>query len=329
MGEGNMEQEEPYRIPVYLISGFLGAGKTTFILQLLGTKPVNEKWAIVINEFGKISIDGQILQSNSAEGSVFEISGGCICCSAKEYFREDLEKIIQENHFDRIVIEPTGLGGIDHILELVKHHQQLHLMPVVCLVDITMTSNPRLMMLPIYRAQIQKADLILLSKTELVEEQELSVKINHFKNTFQDKNIILNTLYDFRLPFGEIKPSLTKSNSWTAFYLKDHEKKADYREYSLNIPGDLFVNIQALQELFTKEKAVLRAKGYIYTGKEWVHLDYTLSGFSTEKSSPKSRSELVILYDSAEIINCQFFESQIYEAAYHPLTSFGKGDSCQ
>jgi G3E family GTPase len=63
MGEGNMEQEEPYRIPVYLISGFLGAGKTTFILQLLGTKPVNEKWAIVINEFGKISIDGQTLQS--------------------------------------------------------------------------------------------------------------------------------------------------------------------------------------------------------------------------------------------------------------------------
>ena len=329
MGEGNMEQEEPYRIPVYLISGFLGAGKTTFILRLLGKKPVNEKWAIVINEFGKISIDGQTLQSNSAEGSVFEISGGCICCSAKEYFREDLEKIIRENHFDRIIIEPTGLGGIDHILELVKNHEQLHLMPVVCLVDITMTANPRLMMLPIYRAQIQKADLILLSKTELVEEQELPGKISYFKNTFPDKNTILNTEHDFYLPFCEIQASGKQRDAWTSFYLIDPERKADYKEYSLKIPGDLLVNLLALQEIFTKEKAILRAKGYIYTGKGWIRFDYTLSGFSTEKCSPKSHSELIVLYDSAEIINSQLFESQIYEAAYHPLASFGKGDTGQ
>jgi len=82
-------------IPVHIISGFLGAGKTTMIIRLLGRKPETENWAIIINEFGKISIDAQTLQSKSAEGSLYEISGGCICCSAKGYFAENLDKIVR------------------------------------------------------------------------------------------------------------------------------------------------------------------------------------------------------------------------------------------
>ena len=96
------------KIPVNIISGFLGSGKTTAIIKLLKEKTASEKWAVIINEFGKISIDGQTLRSSSDAGSVFDIAGGCICCSAKGHFQENLEKIIQSGNFSRIIVEPSG-----------------------------------------------------------------------------------------------------------------------------------------------------------------------------------------------------------------------------
>ena len=82
-------------IPVNIISGFLGSGKTTAIINLLRQKTTDEQWAVIINEFGKISIDSQTLRSITSDtGTVFDISGGCICCSARGYFQENLEKII-------------------------------------------------------------------------------------------------------------------------------------------------------------------------------------------------------------------------------------------
>jgi len=185
-----------YKIPVHIISGFLGAGKTTAIIRILSRKPAGENWAIIINEFGKISIDGQTLQSESAEGSVFEITGGCICCSAKGYFQENLEKITLQNRFHRIIIEPSGLGGIDHITELVRKHPALQLMPVVCIVDIAMTRHPRLKMLPIYKAQVQQADLILFSKTELVGENELIELADQFSADFPGKSYARQSGYE-------------------------------------------------------------------------------------------------------------------------------------
>ena len=124
-------------IPVNIISGFLGSGKTTAIISQLNHKANDENWAVIINEFGKISIDSQTLRSSSQSGKVFEISGGCICCSAKGYFKENLEKILQEGNYSRIIIEPTGLGGIDVVAEIVNANEGLRLMPVICMVDIT------------------------------------------------------------------------------------------------------------------------------------------------------------------------------------------------
>ncbi len=70
------------KIPVNIITGFLGSGKTTAIIRLLNNKPAGDKWAVIINEFGKVSIDSQTLRSSSDSGNIYEVSGGCICCSA-------------------------------------------------------------------------------------------------------------------------------------------------------------------------------------------------------------------------------------------------------
>jgi G3E family GTPase len=105
------------KLPVNIISEFLGSGKTTAIIKLLSLKATDEHWAVIINEFGKISIDSQTLRSISNVGKVFDISGGCICCTAKGYLKENIEEIIQSGKYSHIIIEPNCLGGIDMVSE--------------------------------------------------------------------------------------------------------------------------------------------------------------------------------------------------------------------
>jgi G3E family GTPase len=286
--------------PVHIISGFLGAGKTTAIINLLDKKPANENWAILINEFGKISIDGQTLVSASAEGTVFEIVGGCICCSAKAYFAENLEKIIGQNRFHRILIEPSGLGGIDHISDLVKQHSHLLMMPIVCVVDITMTNHPRLKKLPIYRAQIQLADQILFRKTELLESEQIDELKVQFDIDFPGKNYAGESFWDeFRLA-TDYHQANTKESQFVAINSVANGNKGNYKEFSLKVDGNKVIAPKILAELLKSEPAIVRAKGYIYTGIEWQLFNYTLTGFSTENCSGRADGELVVIYLETE-----------------------------
>ncbi|MCX6220357.1 MAG: hypothetical protein NTZ69_05160 [Bacteroidia bacterium] len=298
-------------IPVHIVSGFLGAGKTTSIIRLLGRKPAHEKWAIVINEFGKIWIDGQTLQSKSTEGSLYEISGGCICCSAKGYFAENLDKIVSEKVYSRILIEPSGLGGIDHIKELAMQHPELQLMPVACLVDITMTRHPRLRLLPIFKAQIQQADLILFSKTELLFESERDELIRQFSLDFPEKCYALLRDYEdnfISITFNHFADrEIPNSN----FVVAEPIRKSKYQGNCLKISGSMTIAPDLLAQLLKNEPSIVRAKGYIYTGNEWVLFNYTLSGISTETCDQRTTNELVYIYEVNDIFDYQNFNQQI------------------
>lgn len=299
------------KIPVHIISGFLGAGKTTMILGLLGKKPLHENWAIVINEFGKISIDGTTLQSKSAGGSLYEIIGGCICCSAKAYFGENLDKIIHEKRYHRILIEPSGLGGIDHITELVGQHPELQLMPVVCLVDIAMTKHPRLRMLPIYKAQILRADLVMFTKIELVAKEELYVLKEQFASDFPGK--IYATQFEADVFFHGMGKDAFPLQGYLSqdFYLAETGGRDNFKQLSLRFRRDKVVQPELLSQLLSQETAIVRAKGYIYTGNEWLLFNYTLSGTTTESCSKRIENELVVIYNAEDIFDNKYFKSQI------------------
>jgi G3E family GTPase len=305
-------------IPVYIISGFLGAGKTTFIIRLLDRKPANEKWAIIINEFGKISIDGQTLQSKSAEGSLYEISGGCICCSAKGYFAENLDKIVSEKRFSRILIEPSGLGGIDHITELVNQHPDLRPMPVACLVDIQMTRHPRVRMLQIFKTQIQQADLILFSKTELLVESERDELIHQFLSDFPEKDYSILQEFEGNFISATSYNPDDREMSTSRFKFAEPFNKSKYQGNSLKISESKAIDLDLLAQLLKNEPSIVRAKGYIYTGNEWILFNYTLSGFSTEKCDQRIENELVFIFESNDIFDNQAFKYQIESLGFQP-----------
>ena len=118
-------------IPCTLVTGFLGAGKTTVINQLLATKPNDERWALLINEFGRIGIDGALLassQDNDLEQkniAIREVSGGCICCTSQLPLQIAISRLLSDNHPRRLLIEPTGLAHPrELILQLSAPHWQ-------------------------------------------------------------------------------------------------------------------------------------------------------------------------------------------------------------
>ena len=114
-------------IPTTLITGFLGVGKTTAILQLLANKPNNENWAVLVNEFGEIGIDSALLAGNSNEQGVFirEVPGGCMCCASGVPMQVALNQLITKAKPDRLLIEPTGLGHPKEVVAVSYTHLTL------------------------------------------------------------------------------------------------------------------------------------------------------------------------------------------------------------
>ena len=110
-------------IPTSIITGFLGVGKTTSILNLLSSKPANERWAVLVNEFGEIGIDGAIFKSSvQSDNNVFvqEVPGGCMCCASSLPMQVALSRLIRESKPHRLIIEPTGLGHPQEVLRALK-----------------------------------------------------------------------------------------------------------------------------------------------------------------------------------------------------------------
>ena len=302
------------KIPVNVISGFLGAGKTTAIINLLGQKNSDEQWAIVVNEFGKVNIDGKTLQS-AQEGEVYEITGGCICCTAKTYLNDSLQKIIQSKKYSRIIIEPTGLGGIEMVTEIVDANPELYLKLVICLVDILMVRNPIKLTIPIFKRQILNADAILFSKIDLLSNDlEKAQLMDIFKSTFPLANIIEPAKLDISILELENIEVIQQSN---LFSLVEPRLLADnYSQKICTFDTESVFDMDKFTEILRQQTSILRAKGTIRTSKGWKFLNYTLTGCTFESRTEGSKNEFVIIAEKSEQKMIENIERELTIAIY-------------
>ena len=163
-------------IPCNIVTGFLGSGKTTAILDVLQRKPAAEKWAVLVNEFGEIGIDGAILASSGAE--IREVAGGCMCCVGDLPMQIALNNLIAKVQPDRLLIEPSGLGHPQEIIDTLsggQYGELLDLRAVLCLLDPRKLRDTRYLEHPIFNDQLRVADIVVANKTDLcgADEREL------------------------------------------------------------------------------------------------------------------------------------------------------------
>ncbi len=165
-------------VPTNIITGFLGAGKTSAILQLLKTKPEQERWAILVNEFGEIGIDGALIGGqHSEEDGVFirEVPGGCMCCTAGLPMQVALTQLLRRARPDRLLIEPTGLGHPEEVLHTLasdQFKQVLTIQNTITLVDARQVSDRRYAEHQTFQQQIAIADVVVGNKQDLYTKDD-------------------------------------------------------------------------------------------------------------------------------------------------------------
>ncbi|MYM62960.1 GTP-binding protein [Pseudomaricurvus sp. HS19] len=160
-------------IPTNIITGFLGAGKTTVIRHLLQSKPVDEKWAVLVNEFGEVGIDGALLQADGI--AVKEVPGGCMCCAVGIPSRVALNQLVRQHRPDRILIEPTGLAHPQQILTQFtsdEYASLLRMQTMVCLIDPWSVTQEQINSLPNFRSQVELADALIMTKADEADEAQ-------------------------------------------------------------------------------------------------------------------------------------------------------------
>ena len=178
-----------------IFSGFLGAGKTTLIKKLIKEGYENEQLVLIENEFGEIGIDGGFLKEAGIK--INEMNSGCICCSLVGDFREALNKVLEEYHPDRILIEPSGVGKLSDVINAVKSvaSDDVMLNSFITVADATKVKSYMKNFGEFYNNQIEFASTIILSRTQNVSDEKLDKAISMIRE-HNTKASIVTTPWD-------------------------------------------------------------------------------------------------------------------------------------
>ena len=174
---GRQRKEGFTMTKIDIVSGFLGAGKTTLIKKLLAEAFQGEKLVLIENEFGEISIDGGFLKDAGIQ--ISEMSSGCICCSLVGDFGKALKKVIAEYHPDRILIEPSGVGKLSDVIAAVSKvtNDDVTLGYTVAVADAGKVKVYMKNFGEFYNNQIESAGTIILSRTQRLSQEKLEAAV--------------------------------------------------------------------------------------------------------------------------------------------------------
>lgn len=303
-------------IPTNIITGFLGAGKTTLIQQLLANKPTNERWAVLVNEFGQIGID-QALMGQTQEVFIKEVAGGCICCANFLPMQVALAQLLAKARPQRLLIEPTGLGHPKQIIQnLSESHWQstLTLEATLCVIDARQYQDERVQQHESFIAQAQVADVLVFSKNDVLNEAERA-SVQAFAQTLPppipQTVFIENGQLDFaylhykRKTAPIIKRSLLHDQSRLLANNSPKQQTIEppyhYHQQALDsfvggwvFPAQWQFEHNDLLELLFALKAQ-RVKGVIHTNQGWLTINLTALDATFNSCAPSNDSRLEII----------------------------------
>lgn len=188
-----------------MIIGFLGSGKTTAIAKLIDKRPAGDKWSILINEFGTVSIDHALVDSDQDGIAVEELGGGCACCTLAMVFRPLLAKFIRRTRPDRLILEPSGVSHPAKVIDILRSPyfcDTVNLRNIICLIDPEVFNDVRWRETAVFQDQVQLADIVIVNWADS-RDRELMDRCVAWINSFRPpKQLVVEA------SFGEIDPQL-------------------------------------------------------------------------------------------------------------------------
>ncbi|MBF6057649.1 CobW family GTP-binding protein [Thiomicrorhabdus heinhorstiae] len=297
-----MNSEQTTTLPVHLVTGLLGSGKTTALLNFLKQKPAGENWGLLINEFGALDIDALSLQSHT-DDQVISIAGGCICCSAQANLHQGINRLLdpQNQAIDRLWIEPTGLGHPAKIIDLVKQasfRRPLDLQSVICIATPKQLTTERWKKSAVMRDLVTLADQVILNKIDQASAKEVKQSQTLLASLYPPKQAVVTTEYshislsDVMQPRPPRPLSLLQSNQHELPQLVNEEQKSDndallsrHLQYSdrdrlyaigWQFPAKRIFSRSDLKKWFAENgRFFQRGKGVLRCGLEWQRVNWS------------------------------------------------------
>ncbi|APQ97500.1 GTP-binding protein [Clostridium botulinum] len=303
-------------IKVNLISGFLGAGKTTLIKKVLENVK-EEKIVIIENEFGEVAIDGDLIKKEGFD--VFELRSGCICCMMKQDFEDSLQKVIEEYKPDRIIIEPTGISYLSQLLDILEKDNfkdKININRVITVVDSTSYLEEKDAFGEFYMDQVENAEILIVSKTQMVDKSTLkkvkeslrecnkkaSIKTLAFEEF--NKEYILNFLDEDSsrdIKRDSVEVMISTEDGFESLGVKTN-KIFEIREIN-----------EIVSKLFTgKYGDVIRIKGFLKGEKEIIQINCTKKVHNIETVEDSKEIKICIIGQDLRKRKIQFLFKEKY-----------------
>ncbi len=303
-------------IPTHLILGFLGVGKSTAILDLMQRRPEGERWAVLVNEFGEVGVDGALMESGGV--AVREVPGGCMCCVAGLPMQVALNELIRREKPDRLLIEPTGLGHPSQVINTLtsgSYEGVLALSSRLCLVDPRRLAEERVVTNVHFRDQAAVADVLVANKCDLCTGEDLA-RFHDWANDFDPPKALIAETRHGQLALDWLtQPSRERAASnphahehhhahhWPvppSFSEQPWQQSSNQGEghYSCGwrISPDYCFDYQGLVA-FCHGGDWRRIKGVMHTDRGWISLNQASDTLSEAVVEPARENRLEIITD--------------------------------
>ncbi|WP_338954739.1 GTP-binding protein [Fusobacterium nucleatum] len=288
---------------ILLVSGFLGAGKTTFIKEM--AKNINLEFVVLENEYADIGVDGDFLDEKNL--NVWEMSEGCICCSMKGDFKSSIKRIYSEINPEYLIIEPTGVGMLSSIIENIReiNNNDIEILSPLTLIDITSFNEYLETFNNFFIDNLKNTGKVLLTKLENFNHFEIENIKNKILEINNNLEIIITDYRNFPKEwFADLlNKSIDNKIIDKNFSLKTHINLRTFSKENVNLKTmdelGLFLN-KLVDGDFGK---IYRAKGIVKVHGYWGKFNLVYKNFEMEPITDAKRTKIVIIGNNLDIEN--------------------------
>lgn len=288
---------------ILLVSGFLGAGKTTFIKEL--AKNINLEFVVLENEYADIGVDKDFL--NEKNLNVWEMSEGCICCSMKGDFKSSIKRIYSEINPEYLVVEPTGVGMLSSIIENIRdiNNNDIEILSPITLIDITSFSEYLETFNSFFTDNLKNTGKVILTKLENSNYFEIENIKNEILKINNNLEIITDDYRNFQKEwFADLlNKSIDNKIIDKNFSLKTHINLRTFSKENVNLKTMDELGLLLNRLVNGDFGKIYRAKGIVKIDGYWGKFNLVYKNFEMEPITDAKGTKIVIIGNNLDIEN--------------------------